>query len=422
MTKNKTQGRRSLKRFAVILSVLAFLGYLIFRLFEPVFVWNSGWQSFSNQDRTMGEQTAIPADYADIIFEANKNLDAAITANNFPAVSIAFGKGGKLIWARAAGFRDLDNKVPATLDTKFRIGSVSKAVTATTAARLFDEGVLDIDAPIKDLVPYYPQKDFDITTRQLMTHTAGIRHYGPCLCFPFDEYSNQKHHDSVESAIGRFSKSPLLFEPGTDFSYSSYGFTLASAAMEGASGQSFDTLIETKLTAPLGMKNTMREGLAAGDFAVPYAIKDGQYKKAYPVDSSNKTAGGGFLSTPTDLVLMTQAILMQDYVKPEIRDSLFFTPQKLASGEVNEQDYAFGWRSHLSTGTFGEERKIMISHHGGVAMGGIAFMIMYPEHDMSIAITVNRQMNGVGELVDLVQAIARDVILKTDEQLGGVPK
>ncbi|GHA93666.1 hypothetical protein GCM10009069_15940 [Algimonas arctica] len=415
MTEHKTRSRRGLKLLAIILSAFVLPAYFIFRLFEPVFVWNSGWQTLTNKDRLIGEQTAIPEGYADIILAANRSLDEAILTNDFPAVSVALGKNGALIWARAAGFRDIKNEVPVTLQTKFRIGSVSKAVTATTAARLSDEGVLDIDASIKDLVPYYPQKAFDITTRQLMTHTAGIRHYGPCLCFPFDEYSNQKHHDSVESAIGRFSKSALLFEPGTDFSYSSYGVTLASAAMEGASGQSFDSLIETKLTTPLGMKNTLREGLADGDFAVPYVIKDGQYKKAYPVDSSNKTAGGGFLSTPIDLILMTQAILTQDYVAPATRESLFYTPQKLATGEVNEQSYAFGWRSHLSTDIFDDGREVMISHHGGVAMGGIAFLIMYPEHDMSIAITVNRQMDGVGELWNLVHAIAQEVILRTEK-------
>lgn len=414
MTEHKIQSRQGLKLLAITFSAFVLLSYVIFRLFEPVLVWNSGWKNLPREDQVIGEQTAIPEGYADIILAANNSLDEAINTNKFPAVSIALGKDGELIWARAAGFRDLENEVPVTLKTKFRIGSVSKAVTATTAARLSDEGVLDIDASIKDLVPYYPQKAFDITTRQLMTHTAGIRHYGPCLCFPFDEYSNQKNHDSVESAIGRFSKSALLFEPGTDFSYSSYGVTLASAAMEGSNSQSFDSIIKNKLTTPLGMKNTMREGLADGDFAVPYVIKDGQYKKAYPVDSSNKTAGGGFLSTPTDLVLMTQAILTKDYIAPATRNSLFFTPQKLTNGEVNEQSYAFGWRSHLSTDIFNDDREVMISHHGGVAMGGIAFLIMYPEHDMSIAITVNRQMDGVGELWNLVHAIAQDVILSTE--------
>lgn len=415
MTNTKTPSRRGLIISFIILSLLVALCYFIFRLFEPVFIWNSGWQNLSNQDRTLGEQTPIPADYADVISAANEKLDHAIIEHNFPAVSIALGKDGELIWARAAGFRDLENEVPVTLDTKFRIGSVAKAVSATTAAKLSEEGILDIDASIQDLVPYYPEKSFAITTRQLLTHTAGIRHYGSCLCFPFDEYSNQKHHESVESSVGHFAKSPLLFEPGSDFSYSSYGFVLASAAMEGASGQSFDSLVETKLTTLLEMKNTMREGLAETDFAVPYDVREGQYKKAFQVDNSNKTAGGGFVSTPTDLVLMTQAILSGEYIDPVTRDALFFTPQKLTNGEVNEQNYAFGWRSHLSSGVFDENRQIMISHHGGVAMGGTAFLIMYPEHDMSISIIVNRQMEGIGDLAPIVQAIASDVILKTDE-------
>ena len=130
------------------------------------------------------------------------------------------------------------------------------------------------------------------------------------------------------------------------------------------------------------------------------------------------TVGGGFVSTPTDLILMTQAILTADYVNSDIRDSLFFTPQTLASGDVNEQNYAFGWRSHLSEGVFNEDRKVFISHHGGVAMGGTAFLIMYPEHNMSIAITVNQQMEGISELATLVQAIARDVILKDEGQVS----
>ena len=416
MPKTKIRTKKGLRPVIVTLSILAFLGYIVFRFLEPVFVWNSGWEPLPSEGRAGGEQTTIPANYADAIAAANDRLDRAIVSNDFPAVSIALGKDGRLIWARAAGFRDLDKRIPATLQTKFRIGSVSKAVTATLAAKLSEEGTLDIDAPIKNLVPYFPQKEFDITPRQLLTHTAGIRHYGPCLCFPFDEYSNKKHFSSVQSAVGKFAKSPLLFEPGTEFSYSSYGTVLASAAMEGASGHSYDALIQDKLTTPLGMKNTMREGLAADDFAVPYASKPARYKKAFLVDTSNKTAAGGLLSTPADLVIMTQAILTQDFISEATSDALFFTPQKLANGEINEQNYAFGWRSHLSSGTFDESRKILISHHGGVAMGGTAFLIMYPEYDMSIAVTVNRQMEGVGALVDLAQSIARDIISMSGEE------
>ena len=409
----KLQGRRLYIGRFLIVFVFAFV---VFKLLEPIFVWNIGWKSIPPLDRTVSEQTSIPIEFKNVIASANTQLDMAVSTHNFPALSIAIGKDGKLIWARAMGFRDLDNEIPVTLETKFRVGSVSKAITATTAARLSEEKILELDAPIRDNVPYFPQTKYDITPRQLLTHTAGIRHYGSCWCFPFDEYSNQQHHDSVESAVGRFATSALLFQPGTDFSYSSYGFTLASAAMEGASGLSFDKIIENKLTSPLHMNNTMREGLAEGDIAVPYDVRDNDYKPAYWVDNSNKTAGGGFVSTPSDLVLMTQAILSGEYVDPAIRDTLFFTPQKLESGEVNEQNYAFGWRSHLSVNTFSEERKIMISHHGGVAMGGTAFLIMYPEYGISIAIVVNRQMEGVGELVSLAQSIAKDIILNAETE------
>ncbi len=414
----RTQSRPVKKRHILLICLTFILGFsfFVFKLFEPVFVWNTGWKPLQLVDRTDGEQHPVPEAYRDIIISANKQLDAAISTHNFPALSIAIGHNGKLVWARAMGVQNLETQAPVKLDTKFRIGSVSKAVTATAAAKLVDENVLNLDDNIRETVPYFPQKQYDITPRQLLTHTAGIRHYEACFCFPFDEYSNRQHHKDVKSAVSKFSKSKLLFKPGTAFSYSSYGFTLASAAMEGASGLSFDEIIKNKLTAPLGMNNTMREGLANGDIAVPYDVRDNTYKPAFSVDNSNKTAGGGFVSTPTDLVLMTQAILQGEYISDDLRDDLFFTPQKLQNGEVNEQNYAFGWRSHMSSGTFNEDRKVMITHHGGVAMGGTAFLIMYPEYDISIAIVTNRQMDGVGELVNIVQSVGKDMILYAESE------
>lgn len=414
----KEQKRRSYKKHILLIALTFVFGmsFLVFKMFEPVFVWNSGWKNLPTASRTAGEQSVVPEEFAEVIASANKRLDAAVNTNNFPGLSIAIGQNGKLVWARAMGFRNLDTQSPVRLDTKFRIGSVSKAITATTAAKLAEENILELDGNIREIVPYFPQKQYDITPRQLLTHTAGIRHYEACFCFPFDEYSNREHHENVESAVRKFSNSKLLFRPGTEFFYSSYGFTLASAAMEGASGLSFDDIIQSRLTTPLKMKNTMREGLANGDIAMPYDIRDNRYKPAFRVDNSNKTAGGGFVSTPTDLVLMTQAILSGEYIDSDLQESLFFTPQKLENGKINEQNYAFGWRTHMSSGTFNKDRMTLISHHGGVAMGGIAFLIMYPEHNISIAVITNRQMDGVGELVDIVQSIGKDMILNAETE------
>ncbi|MEO9970103.1 MAG: serine hydrolase domain-containing protein [Hyphomonadaceae bacterium] len=355
-------------------------------------------------DRMIGEQTAIPAKYESIITDANLILEQAVTSMQLPAISIAIGLDGELIWARALGLRDLENGTPVSLDTRFRIGSTAKALTGTLAARLVEESILDLDAPISGLVPYYPAKPHDITTRHLLTHTAGIRHYEGA------EYYSRKTHENVESAVDVFSRSPLKFDPGTGFAYSSYGYVLASASMEGASGLSFDELIEEKLATPLDMPNTMREGLALGDFATPYEIRGGKYKTPFPADNSNRTAGGGFVATPTDLVLMTQEIMTGDYLTSSTKETLLYTPQKLTNGDINEQNYALGWRSHNWNRMFEGERDVFIAHHYGKASGSESFLAMFPEYNLSISIVTNRNLEDTLEFSGLIIPIAEKII------------
>jgi len=371
---------------------------------------NARLKSLPQTNRFVGEQSPVPEAYAEIITEANSNLEQAMTSMWLPSVSIAVGLDGELVWARAIGLSNLEDSTPVALDTKFRIGSTAKALTGTIAAKLVQDETLDLDQPIRALVPYYPQKQYDITARQLLTHTAGIRHYEG------GEYYSRKAHESVESAVSVFAKSPLLFEPGTDFSYSSYGYVLASAAMEGASGMSFDDLIEVKLTDPLGMTNTMREGLAKGVIATPYEVRGDKYKTPFPADNSNRTAGGGFVATPIDLVLMTQEIMTGDYLEADTKEALSYTPQVLANGEVNEQNYALGWRAHPWDRMFDGNQNIFIAHHYGKALGGESFLVMFPKYDLSISIVTNRNLEDTLAFSQLVIPIAERFILEIEAQ------
>lgn len=248
----------------------------------------------------------------------------------------------------------------------------------------------------------------------MLTHTAGVRHYGNCFCFPVQEFYSKKNYATIKQSVDQLSSSPLLFKPGTDFSYSSYGFVLASAVIEEVAGKPFAETVEEWLTDPLGMDNTLGEPDAVGDYATSYDIRGDEFKKAFPVNNSGKIAGGGFVSTPTDLVLMTQAILTDSYLSLETLESLLYSPQLLNNGDVNEQFYALGWRSHESTKMFGGERPVHIVHHGGTAMGGTAFLVMFPDYDLSMAIMVNRTLNGSGELFDLLVPIAEDFILASE--------
>ena len=138
---------------------------------------------------------------------------------------------------------------------------MSKAVTAVAAGTLIAPGKLDIDRPIQDYVPGYPRQRWPVTLGQVMSHRAGIRDYGLCACFPVWEHESRRHFADVNAEVAIVSTSPLLFQPGTDFSYTSLGYNLTGAAIEHASGQPFGVYVDKAVLAPLGMHHTRLDAL-----------------------------------------------------------------------------------------------------------------------------------------------------------------
>src|SRR5678816_3676604 len=153
-------------------------------------------------------------------------IDAAVTAamaeQHIPGVSIAIVRDHQLVYASGYGLADLENAVVATADTSYRFASVSKTFTAAAAMELAEAGTLDLDAEIQTYVPSFPHKPWPITARELLCHQAGIRHYG-------DEPENYRHWDNVTDPLELFANDPLLFQPGTSYTYSSYGYNLLGA-------------------------------------------------------------------------------------------------------------------------------------------------------------------------------------------------
>jgi CubicO group peptidase (beta-lactamase class C family) len=191
---------------------------------------------------------------------------------------------GRLVWTQGYGYADLELKVPVTPETKFRIGSVSKSLTAAAVARLVQQGKLDVDVPVQRYVPTFPDKGVVITTREVGGHLAGIRHYRD------DDFENCTHYKNVIDALDVFKNDPLIAPPGTKFSYSSYGFNLISAVVRGAAGESFRRYMHDNVFEPLGIKNTAPD---EEDTLVPnrarfyvYA-KDGSYRNA-PSDEAEQ--------------------------------------------------------------------------------------------------------------------------------------
>jgi CubicO group peptidase (beta-lactamase class C family) len=124
---------------------------------------------------------------------------------------------------------DLEGQAATSRQTRFRIGSVSKPLTSAAVGLLFQEGRLDLDAPVQRYVPSFPTARWPITTRELAGHLAGIRQYTE------GEFDSRKPYATILDGLSIFAGDSLLHEPGTAFAYSSYGWNLISAVIEGAS-------------------------------------------------------------------------------------------------------------------------------------------------------------------------------------------
>ena len=295
-----------------------------------------------------------------------------------PGASICVIRDGRIVWSRAFGVADLEQHVPATAETRFRIGSVSKSLTSVAIGRLVQAGQLDLDAPVQRYVPGFPEKRYPITVRQVAGHLAGIRHYDT------GEFENREHYATVTEGLAIFAADSLLFEPGTRFSYSSYGYNLLGAVIEGASGRSYREYMRDEVLDPAGMTHTSFEH---PDSIIPdrgryYTRTDstGPTINATYVDNTYKWPSGGFLSTAEDLARFGDRLLRGELLRPETV-TLLWTPMRTSNGTTTE--YGIGWT--VESDSLGRRR---VRHSGG-SVGGTAHLIIYPEQRVVVAVLVN---------------------------------
>ena len=294
-----------------------------------------------------------------------------------PGLSVAVGVGGALVYSEGFGFADLEHRVPVTPLTRFRIGSVSKSVTSAALGLLVEQGRLDLDAPVQRYVPYFPEKRWPITSRQVAGHLAGIRHYRGM------ENLLARRFGDVRAGLEIFAADSLLFEPGTRYQYSSYGWNLLSAVVEGAAQERFLTYLRRAVFDPLELRSLVADH---ADSIIPHRARfyergaDGTLHNATYVDNSYKWAGGGLLGTTEDLVRFGFGMMQPGLLQQTTIDMLFAS-QRLRDGTLT--DYGIGWG--VSADSAGRRT---VAHTGG-SVGGRAVLLLYPDHDVVVAMLAN---------------------------------
>ncbi len=321
-----------------------------------------------------------------------------------PGLSAAVAVDGKIVWAEGFGLADAENQVPVSPESRFRLGSISKLITVAAAARLVETGKLDLDAPIQRYVPSFPDKGQPITPRQLAGHLAGIRHYAPQdFALPVRRY------ERLTEGLGIFQNDPLVHAPGSAYLYSSYGYNLFGVVVEGAAGKDFGAAVDELVIQPLGLEGTALdypERILERRVRFYRKAADGTLANEGAIDSSYKWPSAGYLSTASDLVRFGSAHLRDGFLKPETR-SLLFTSQSISSGAAagEETGVGIGWR----IGKDGAGRRIL--HHGGAIDGGRAFLLLYPDEKIAVAILAN--LSGARYAEGEAQKLA-ELFLETD--------
>ncbi|MEO9485433.1 MAG: serine hydrolase domain-containing protein [Ekhidna sp.] len=389
------------------------LGWLIYCLFQPIFDQFFGWDTLPREVFTQKFEGVEETGFEKEIEASKRLIDSIQAASSAPSISVAAMINGKMVWTYAVGFQNIARQIAADTSTQYRIGSTSKALTSLGLGKMIEVGEIHPDSSIQ----YYTHAFMDkpnISIRQLASHQSGLRNYDVCLCFPIWEYYRNKQFGSIAESVADFESDELLFAPGDEFAYSSFNFSALSLAMDNVSINGYLDYMTEHVFKTLGMNQTLpdQQNVELKDRSIPYEVYENMYREAAEVNLSNKWAGGGFLSTPSDLVRAGNVLLNSTFLGPETID-LLTSPQRLNNDSINVQNYAMGWRHNYSKRYFDGEQAIEIIHHGGMAMGGQALLVVYPAYDLTLALTLNKgEAEGNFQLFDYITPIGEVFISK----------
>lgn len=295
--------------------------------------------------------------------------------DRIPGLSVGFIKDD-FLWAKGFGYTDLEHMTPAKEKSSYRLASNTKSMVAVAILQLTEKGKLDLDAEVQEYVPYFPRKRWPVTVRQLLGHLGGISHYRN-----YDVEGHIKEHKDTKDALGIFADFDLVAEPGTKFNYSSYGYNLLGAVIEGAAMQSFGDYMREHLWEPLGMNDTYMDD---PDRIIPnrvqgYRLIDGELKNSEYVDISSRFAAGGTHSTVLDLLKYAKGLNSEKVLS---RESINMMYASMVTKDGHFTDYGMGWMVTPVNGRF------YVYHTGGQPETR-TILIRFPEENLAIALAYN---------------------------------
>lgn len=320
--------------------------------------------------------------------KAERIVKRIIRKRKVPGLAITVSKYRKVVWSKGFGFADINNNIPVNPDsTIFRIASISKPIAAIALLKAVEEGLINLDSSLYNYVPYFPRKEYDITIKQLGTHTSGIRGYKG------SEFKNNKSLN-IREGVAFFEADTLLFKPGTNNTYTSYNWNLISLAIQEEARLPFEDFVKLRVLKPFKMEKTVADTNQPVEGKAVFYRKEG--RKFLPVDEVNnyfKLASGGYLATSRDINTFGNALLNDSLIRPN-QLKPFVTAQHIDDGLSTSTYYGIGFQVSYDSGgrpCFG---------HIGNGLGGYGIFYVYPKHGVVLSVLVNTSNPKIDGMFD----------------------
>ena len=304
-------------------------------------------------------------------------LDLYHTKNNFNG-SVLIAEHGEVLYKNGFGYANIEHEIPNTPENKYRIASISKQFTSMLVLQMVEKGKMSLDSTIRTYIPEYPEPQGDkIAIHHLLSHTSGMPHYGGIPGF-FEKYGRQ--HFTHREFVELFWDLDLIYKPGEEYSYSSFGYYLLGYILERVSGQDYASLLDEQILEPLGMENTgiedHRRILNKRSYGYNHLLD--YYERAQFRDLSTALATGDMYTTPLDMVRWEGALLNNTLLDAELQDLLF---------EPNLEGYGYGFR--MGYEKLNEEDSVYYHQHTGGTNGFTSISTRLPGDEYYILVFCN---------------------------------
>jgi len=349
-------------------------------------------------------QTDRPAQTPKTLEELQKAVKAILDTNHVPGAGIALAAKDKIIWAGGVGKADLAANRDVTADTVFRVGSISKSFVAAALLKLQEEGKVDLNARVKEIVPEVEilnpwEQTSPVRIVNLLEHTAGFDDMHPNEVYNLNDLPDI----SLREVFRRFPNTQVVrWPPGARMAYSNPGYGLAGYVIEKITGKPFEDYIQEAILQPLGMTHASFR-LTEGNRTLLAQGYEGNPPRPVPYMNIYLRPAGNLNSSPAELARFVQMLLNRG----SVGETMLLKPESVRRMESPQTTLAAraGLRNGYGFGDYASLNHALkeYGHDGGIS-GFISTYRYMPEEELGYVVLVNSTISGeaLGKINDLV--------------------